>query len=154
MAHKKRPKRGGSPKKSDNNALPNPVEQKTPRKPASKTGRDGSPSSSMRSYSIPDYRLEHPEFRIFMSGEGANLEYRIEGDLSGAPPPIRESKYLSPEQCVAIYRWMLLNRRMEVALENLYKQGKVVGGVYFGLGRRAARARRPTRSAPTTGSGR
>ena len=29
---------------------------------------------------------------------------------------------------------MLLNRRMEVALENLYKQGKVVGGVYFGLG--------------------
>ena len=29
---------------------------------------------------------------------------------------------------------MLLNRRMETALENLYKQGKVVGGVYFGLG--------------------
>ena len=29
---------------------------------------------------------------------------------------------------------MLLNRRMEAALENLYKQGKVVGGVYFGLG--------------------
>jgi TPP-dependent pyruvate/acetoin dehydrogenase alpha subunit len=29
---------------------------------------------------------------------------------------------------------MLLNRKMETALENLYKQGKVVGGVYFGLG--------------------
>jgi TPP-dependent pyruvate/acetoin dehydrogenase alpha subunit len=29
---------------------------------------------------------------------------------------------------------MLLNRKMEAALENLYKQGKVVGGVYFGLG--------------------
>ena len=69
-----------------------------------------------------------------MSGESANLEYRIEGDLSAPPPPIRESKYLSREQCIAIYRWMLLNRRMEVALENLYKQGKVVGGVYFGLG--------------------
>ena len=79
-------------------------------------------------------RLEKPDFRIFMSGEGSSVEYRIEGDLSAAAPPIRESKYLSREQCVEIYRWMLLNRRMEVALENLYKQGKVVGGVYFGLG--------------------
>jgi TPP-dependent pyruvate/acetoin dehydrogenase alpha subunit len=89
---------------------------------------------SLRTYSIPDYRLEKPEFRIFMSGEGSSLEYRIEGDLSAAAPPIRESKYLSREQSIEIYRWMLLNRRMEVALENLYKQGKVVGGVYFGLG--------------------
>ena len=32
---------------------------------------------------------------------------------------------------------MLLNRKMEQALENLYKQGKVVGGVYFGLGQEA-----------------
>ena len=59
------------------------------------------------------------------------------GDLSAPAPPIRESKYLSREQCIEIYRWMLLNRRMETALENLYKQGKVVGGVYFGLGQEA-----------------
>jgi len=90
--------------------------------------------SRLRAYSIPDYRLERPEFRIFMSGDGANVEYRIEGELSAPPPPVRDSKYLSREQCIAIYRWMLLNRRMEAALENLYKQGKVVGGVYFGLG--------------------
>jgi TPP-dependent pyruvate/acetoin dehydrogenase alpha subunit len=32
---------------------------------------------------------------------------------------------------------MLLNRKMEIGLENLYKQGKVVGGVYFGLGQEA-----------------
>ena len=32
---------------------------------------------------------------------------------------------------------MLMNRKMETALENLYKQGKVVGGVYFGLGQEA-----------------
>ena len=32
---------------------------------------------------------------------------------------------------------MLLNRKMEQVLENLYKQGKVVGGVYFGLGQEA-----------------
>ncbi len=91
-------------------------------------------SSSLRCYNIPDYRLEHPEFRIYLCGEGDSCEYRVEGDLSAAPPPIRESQYLSREQSVAIYRWMMLNRRMEAALENLYKQGKVVGGVYFGLG--------------------
>jgi pyruvate dehydrogenase E1 component alpha subunit/2-oxoisovalerate dehydrogenase E1 component alpha subunit len=92
------------------------------------------PVTSSRTYEIPDYRLERPEFRVYQSGEGSNIEYRIEGDLSAPVPPIRESKYLSREQCIAIYRWMLLNRRMETVLENLYKQGKVVGGVYFGLG--------------------
>ena len=89
-----------------------------------------------------------------MSGEGASLEYRIEGDLSAAPPPIRESKYLSREQCIAIYRWMLLNRRMEVALENLYKQGKVVGGVYFGLGQEGCSCASAYALGRTTGSGR
>jgi pyruvate dehydrogenase E1 component alpha subunit/2-oxoisovalerate dehydrogenase E1 component alpha subunit len=44
---------------------------------------------------------------------------------------------LSKQQCIEIYRWMVLNRKMEQALENLYKQGKVVGGVYFGLGQEA-----------------
>jgi pyruvate dehydrogenase E1 component alpha subunit/2-oxoisovalerate dehydrogenase E1 component alpha subunit len=91
-------------------------------------------ATSHRSYEIPDYRLEQPEFRVYLAGEGSKVEYRIEGDLTAAAPPIRESKYLSREQCIAIYRAMLLNRRMETALENLYKQGKVVGGVYFGLG--------------------
>jgi len=91
-------------------------------------------SSSLRSYEIPDYRLERPEFRVYLSGEGSNCEYRIEGDLSAAAPPVRESRYLSREQAIAIYRWMLLNRRMETALESLYKQSKVVGGVYFGFG--------------------
>ena len=89
---------------------------------------------SVRTYEIPDYRLERPEFRVFLSGEGSNVEYRIEGDLSASAPPIRDSNFLTREQCLSIYRWMLLNRRMETALENLYKQGKVVGGVYFGLG--------------------
>src|SRR5205085_5881105 len=53
------------------------------------------------------------------------------------PPSPRDSKYLDKQQSIEIYRWMLLNRRMEAALENLYKQGKVVGGVYFGLGQEA-----------------
>jgi TPP-dependent pyruvate/acetoin dehydrogenase alpha subunit len=150
MAHKKRPAHPNPAKKSPK--VPLAPTAKAPKTPAPSEQADGSPkpanakastasrngddsaSSSLRCYNIPDYRLEHPEFRIFMSGEGSNVEYRVEGDLSAAPPPIRESKYLSREQSIAIYRWMLLNRRMEVALENLYKQGKVVGGVYFGLG--------------------
>ena len=154
MSHKKR---GNSkPSSSQTTRIPLAPIQKPPRTPAPDEQADGSPKPtdtrtgsrnsekpaagndgsgpSLRCYSIPDYRLEKPEFRIYLSGEGANCEYRIEGDLSAAPPPIRESNYLLREQCVAIYRWMLLNRRMEVALENLYKQGKVVGGVYFGLG--------------------
>ncbi|PYV94247.1 MAG: hypothetical protein DMG90_00130, partial [Acidobacteria bacterium] len=63
--------------------------------------------------------------------------YEVEGDLNTPVPPIRDSNYLSKQQCIEIYRYMLLNRRMETALENLYKQGKVVGGVYFGLGQEA-----------------
>src|SRR5208337_3733247 len=135
MAHKKRSAHGSSQKKSNKEAQPaSPAKKTLSSKPNTKTGIDGSASSALRCYNIPDYRLERPEFRILVSGEGPNLEYRVEGDLGATPPLIRESRYLSREQCIAIYRWMLLNRRMEVALENLYKQGKVVGGVYFGLG--------------------
>ena len=90
--------------------------------------------SSLRTYEIPDHRLENPRFRVYQSGEGSSVEYKIEGDLSAPAPPIRESKYLSRQQCLTLYRWMLLNRRMETVLETLYKQSLVVGGVYFGLG--------------------
>ncbi|MGC2058810.1 MAG: thiamine pyrophosphate-dependent dehydrogenase E1 component subunit alpha [Candidatus Sulfotelmatobacter sp.] len=98
--------------------------------------------TSVRSYSIPDYRLEHPDLsvkqRVEKDKDGAeHVRYEVTGDLDAAVPPIRDSKYLSKQQCVEIYRYMLLNRKMEVALENLYKQGKVVGGVYFGLGQEA-----------------
>lgn len=91
-------------------------------------------SSSLRCYNIPDYRLEQPEFSISMEQDGDETRYSVSGDLSADAPPIRDSKYLKPEQCVEIYRWMLLNRKMESVLESLYKQSKVVGGVYFGLG--------------------
>ena len=100
--------------------------------------RNGSRRSSAlpqeRTYSIPDFRLEKPSFTVRQSRKGDECCYEISGDLSAAVPPIRDSKYLSKQQCIEIYRWMVLNRKMEQALENLYKQGKVVGGVYFGLG--------------------
>src|SRR5258707_4234930 len=90
-----------------------------------------------RTYRIPDYRLEKPSFTVRQSRKGDECCYEISGELSAPVPPIRDSKYLSKQQCVEIYRWMVLNRKMEQALENLYKQGKVVGGVYFGLGQEA-----------------
>jgi TPP-dependent pyruvate/acetoin dehydrogenase alpha subunit len=90
-----------------------------------------------RTYDIPDYRLEKPSFTVRQTRKGDECCYEVSGDLNAPVPPIRESKYLDKRQCIEIYRWMVLNRKMEQALENLYKQGKVVGGVYFGLGQEA-----------------
>ncbi len=98
------------------------------------SSRQIQPSSSERTYTILDYRLERPKFTMRQVRDGDTIRYEVSGELSAAVPPIRDSKYLSKQQCIEIYRWMLLNRKMETALENLYKQGKVVGGVYFGLG--------------------
>ena len=94
-----------------------------------------SANGDTRTYTIRDYRLEKPSFRLRQVRTGDEVRYEVEsGDLSRPAPPIRDSKYLAKKQVIEIYRWMVLNRRMETALENLYKQGKVVGGVYFGLG--------------------
>src|SRR5215475_5359149 len=95
------------------------------------------PQASQRTYIIPDYRLEKPSFELRQVRDGDTVRYEVSGTLRAPAPPIRDSKYLSKTQCIDIYRWMLLNRKMEAALENLYKQGKVVGGVYFGLGQEA-----------------
>jgi len=95
------------------------------------------PSPNQRTYTILDYRLEKPHFEVRQVRSGDGMRYEVAGDLSAPAPPIREAKYLSRAQSIEIYRWMLLNRKMEAALENLYKQGKVVGGVYFGLGQEA-----------------
>ena len=103
-------------------------------------GTPASPNGSLsaeRSYTIPDYRLERFDCAVRQVATGDGVRYEVSGDLRAPVPPISESKYLKPQQCVEIYRWMLLNRKMEQALENLYKQGKVVGGVYFGLGQEA-----------------
>ncbi len=94
-------------------------------------------TSDQRTYTIPDYRLEKPNFTVSQVRKGGKVVYEVTGDLSAPVPPIRDSNYLNKKQCIEIYRWMVLNRRMEITLENLYKQGKVVGGVYFGLGQEA-----------------
>ena len=87
-----------------------------------------------RTYELLDYRLEKPNFSVRQVRKGDACCYEVSGDLNAPVPPIRDSKYLNREQAVEIYRLMVLNRKMEQVLENLYKQGKVVGGVYFGLG--------------------
>jgi pyruvate dehydrogenase E1 component alpha subunit/2-oxoisovalerate dehydrogenase E1 component alpha subunit len=101
---------------------------------SSKNGSRESALPQQRTYSIPDFRLEKPSFSVRQIRKSEECCYEVFGDLSAPAPPIRDSKYLTKQQCIEIYRWMVLNRKMEQALENLYKQGKVVGGVYFGLG--------------------
>jgi TPP-dependent pyruvate/acetoin dehydrogenase alpha subunit len=110
--------------------------------PGSSIARSATAGSDLRTYSIPDTRLEHPDLSVSQHVEKdkdgtEHVRYEVTGNLNAPVPPIRDSKYLDKKQCIEIYRYMLLNRKMEVALENLYKQGKVVGGVYFGLGQEA-----------------
>jgi TPP-dependent pyruvate/acetoin dehydrogenase alpha subunit len=107
-------------------------------KPSTNGSRRGAHNlPQQRTYEIPDHRLEKPDFTVRQIRKDGEVHYEVSGDLSAVVPPIRDSKYLTKQQCIEIYRWMVLNRKMETALENLYKQGKVVGGVYFGLGQEA-----------------
>ena len=130
-------------KKTQNKSVPTAKPGRTtgsrlPAKSQKLKAESPEPDGDLRTYAIRDYRLEKPSFTLRQVRAGDEVRYEVEsGDLSAPVPPIRESKYLRREQCIEIYRWMLLNRRMETALENLYKQGKVVGGVYFGLGQEA-----------------
>jgi len=118
--------------------------QKSQAQPApphvSRSAVNGGGSSSpvaRNQHGIPDWRLEEPDFQTVEVIRDGEVRYEVRGDLSAPVPPIRDSKYLNKQQSLQIYRYMLLNRKMEQALENLYKQGKVVGGVYFGLGQEA-----------------
>ena len=125
-------------KKSAKKKITRAADPSRPKSIAPAKAKSVTPSGDLRTYTIRDYRLEKPHFTLRQVRDGDEVRYQIEsGDLSAPAPPIRESNYLSREQCIEIYRWMLLNRRMETALENLYKQGQVVGGVYFGLGQEA-----------------
>jgi len=105
--------------------------------PAGKPRNTNPKNTNQRTYTIFDYRLEKPSFTVRQVRKDDAVRYEIFGDFSAPVPPIRESRYLNRQQHIDIYRWMLLNRKLEVALENLYKQGKVAGGVYFGLGQEA-----------------
>ena len=100
-------------------------------------GAGGEYPVARNAHGIPDWRLERPDFETVEVLKDGEVRYEVRGNLNAPAPPIRDSKYLSKEQCIELYRWMLLNRKMEQQLEILYKQTKVVGGVYFGLGQEA-----------------
>lgn len=86
---------------------------------------------------IPDWRLEQLPF--FIESEWAEDEYRykVTGNTNTPVPPLRPSKYLSKEQSIEVLRYMIVNRQMETALESMYKQSKVIGGLYLSLGQEA-----------------
>ena len=111
-----------------------PISKKKPVHSRNGTRQRAAALEQQRSYTIPDYRLEKPAFTVRQIHTNGEVRYEVSGDLKAPVPPIRDSKYLTKQQCIEIYRWMVLNRKTEQMLENLYKQGKVVGGVYFGLG--------------------
>jgi len=109
------------------------------RAPAIHTSSNGGKSNIMQPlrmnpHGIPDYRAEVPNFTTTDEWVDGKYHYTVKGDFDAPVPAIRESKYLTKERSVELYRWMVLNRKMETALENLFKQQKVIGGVYLGLG--------------------
>ncbi len=88
-------------------------------------------------HGIPDWRLEQIPFHIESEWVNGEFGYKIVGETDTPVPPLRPSKYLSKEQSIEIYRLMLVNRRMEESLERMYKQSKVIGGLYLSLGQEA-----------------
>ena len=127
--------------KSPNRSVRAAADKATAKKSTNSNGarRNGNPKAEeypirTNPHGIPDYRLEVPNFRTVEEWVDGQFRYTVEGDFSAEPPPLRESKYLNRDQTVEIYRYMLLNRLTEQTLENLFKQQKVVGGVYLGLG--------------------
>jgi len=131
------------------------TETKLSAKPVGNNGKDSKPSSTKapavlnssngaksgvmeplrkNPHGIPDYRTEVPNFTTTDEWTDGKYHYTVKGDFDAPVPAIRESKYLTKEKSIELYRWMLLNRKMETALENLFKQQKVIGGVYLGLG--------------------
>jgi TPP-dependent pyruvate/acetoin dehydrogenase alpha subunit len=86
---------------------------------------------------IPDYRLEQLPFHIEGEWKDGNYHYKVVGHTTAPAPPLRPSKYLTPEQSIDIYRLMVTNRKMEDSLERMYKQSKVIGGLYLSQGQEA-----------------
>src|SRR4051794_26913833 len=124
-ATKRKEDRGKKP--DGGNGFPAPSRAAGGASPQNASPQIGSPQ-------ISDYRLEHPDFRVVEVDKDGDVHYEVRGNLDLPVPPIRDSRYLKPAQAIEIYRYMLLNRGMEAMLERLYKQSKVVGGVYFGTG--------------------
>ncbi len=106
-------------------------------KPAATGGANDLPPAGKNPHGIPDWRLEQIPFHMETEWVDGEYHYKIVGDTTAPAPPMRPSKYLSKEQSIEIYRYMLINRQMEASLERLYKQSKVIGSLYMSLGQEA-----------------
>ena len=109
-------------------------------KPKSSNGSNTSlqqPPPTKNPNGIPDYRLEQLPFHIEGEWKDGNYHYKVVGDTTAPAPPLRPSKYLTREQSIDIYRLMITNRKMEDSLERMYKQSKVIGGLYLSQGQEA-----------------
>ena len=95
------------------------------------------PPPSKNPHGIPDYRLEQLPFHIEGEWKDGNYHYKVIGDTTAPAPPLRPSNYLSREQSLDVYRLMITNRKMEDSLERMYKQSKVIGGLYLSQGQEA-----------------
>ena len=95
------------------------------------------PPTGFNPHGVPDWRLEQLPFHVESEWANGEYRYKVVGDTTAPAPPLRPSKYLSKEQSIEVYRLMLVNRRMEESLERMYKQSKVIGGLYLSLGQEA-----------------
>jgi pyruvate dehydrogenase E1 component alpha subunit/2-oxoisovalerate dehydrogenase E1 component alpha subunit len=109
----------------------------TPKASNGKSSPAQQPPPTQNPHGIPDYRLEQLPFHIEGEWKDGNYHYKVVGDTTAPAPPLRPSKYLNREQSLDIYRLMITNRRMEDTLERMYKQSKVIGGLYLSLGQEA-----------------
>src|SRR5207342_2407760 len=98
MAVKKKAKSSSSGSRPSNGARP-----KSPL--LAKDARNGAPASnSIRTYSIPDLRQERPNLSVRQHTEkDGHVRYEVTGNLDAPVPPIRDSQYLSKQQCIEIY---------------------------------------------------
>lgn len=109
----------------------------TPKASNGKSSPAQQPLPTQNPHGIPDYRLEQLPFHIEGEWKDGNYHYKVVGDTTAPAPPLRPSRYLNREQSLDVYRLMITNRRMEDTLERMYKQSKVIGGLYLSLGQEA-----------------
>jgi pyruvate dehydrogenase E1 component alpha subunit/2-oxoisovalerate dehydrogenase E1 component alpha subunit len=77
-------------------------------------------------------RLKRPRFQMRVSTRFAPRK-----PTNGEPLTCTSETTLKPEQLLELYRYLKLTRLVEERLVNLYRQTKVVGGVFRSLGQEA-----------------
>src|SRR5216684_8922059 len=80
----------------------------------------------------PGPRRRRPGFQMRIS-----TRYAPRKPVEGKPRSCIQETSLKPEQMLELYRYLKLTRLVEERIVNLYRQTKVVGGVYRSLGQEA-----------------